>query len=72
MSKVKNYVIYLTFTVLASTGIVLPVIAHSENDRWGHHMAGGVWGWAPMVLFWITGVLLIVLLTVTLLKTLRD
>ena len=72
MSKYKSYFFYLAFTVLAGVGIGLPVVAHSESDGWGHHMAGGTWGWGPMVLFWTTGVLLITLLIVTLLKTIRD
>ena len=72
MSKYRSYSFYLTFAVLAVMGIGLPVVAHSESDGWGHHMAGGTWSWGPMALFWITGVLLIVLLIVTLLKTIRD
>lgn len=72
MSKLRSYVTYLTFTVLVITGIGLPVIAHSESEGWGHHMSGGMWGWGPMILFWVAGVLLIVLLTVILLKTIRD
>lgn len=71
MNKLKSYILYLTVTLLGSTVFSLPAIAHTEGEEWGHHMAGS-WGWGPMVLFWITGVLLIVLLTVTLLRALRD
>ncbi len=72
MSKFKSYILYPIFILFGSSVINLPAFAHTEGDNWGHHMAGGPWGWGPMVLFWIAGVLLIVLLTVTVLKTLRD
>lgn len=72
MKIIKRYVGYVLATLVVSLVPALPAIAHTENDGWGHHMAGGFWGWGPMVLFWIAGVLLIVLLTVTLLKTLKD
>lgn len=72
MNKFKSYILYLAVTLLSSMTIGLPAVAHTEGDGWGHHMAGGPWSWGPMILFWVVGVLLIVLLTVTLLKTLRD
>lgn len=71
MNKFKSYILYLSVTLLGSTAFSLPAIAHTEGEEWGHHMAGS-WGWGPMVLFWITGVLLVALLAVTLVKTLRD
>lgn len=72
MKITKKSVLYVLATLLVGLVPVLPAIAHTENQDWGHHMAGGFWGFGPMILFWVVGVLLIVLLTVTLLKTLKD
>ena len=72
MKIIKRYVRYVLAAFLVSLIPVLPAIAHTENQDWGHHMAGGFWGFGPMVLFWVVGVLLIVLLTVTLLKALKN
>jgi len=74
MKIIKRYVGYVLATLTVSLVPALPAIAHAENQDWGHHMpmVGGFWGWGPMALFWIAGLLLIALLSVTLIKTLRD
>lgn len=72
MSRFKSYFLKLVFTLLGSAGMVLTAIAHSEGESWGPHMAGARWGFGPMILFWVVGVLLIILLSVTLLRTLQD
>ncbi|MFB6290111.1 MAG: hypothetical protein ABEJ25_00050 [Candidatus Bipolaricaulia bacterium] len=72
MKKVKKLLSYVVLTFVAVFVSMNPAFAHSEGETWGHHMAGGVWGWGPMVLFWMVGLLLIALLAVTLIKTLRD
>lgn len=74
MKVIKKYFGYVLTTLVVSLVPALPVIAHTENQGWGHHMpmVGGVWSWGPMVLFWIAGLLLIALLSVTLIKALRD
>ena len=72
MNKFKNYILYLAFALLGNVVISLPGIAHSEGQAWDHHMAGGHWGFVPMIFFWMAGVLLVGLLTANLLKSLRD
>ncbi|MBS3825823.1 hypothetical protein KGY58_04705 [Candidatus Bipolaricaulota bacterium] len=74
MKIIKRYVGYLLTTLMVSLAPVLPAIAHTENQGWGHHMpmVVGFRGWGLMVLFWLAGFLLVALLSVTLIKTLRD
>lgn len=72
MNKFKRHIVYLVVALLGTSAFTLTVVAHAEGESWGHHMTGGFWGWGPMVLFWISGVLLVVLLTVALLKSLQD
>ncbi|MBS3791836.1 MAG: hypothetical protein V5A87_04110 [Candidatus Bipolaricaulota bacterium] len=72
MKIINGYVGYVLATLMVSLVPVLPAIAHTENQGWGHHMAGRFWAFGPMILFWVVGVLLVVLLTVTLLKSLKD
>lgn len=74
MKIIKRYVGYVLATLGVSLVPALPAIAHTEDQGWGHHMPmmGGFWGWGPMVLFWIAGLLLVALLSVTLIKTLRN
>lgn len=50
-----------------------PAFAHSEAEGWSHHMGGGgVWGWGTMALFWLIGLLLVILLLVTLIEKIQD
>jgi hypothetical protein len=74
MKIIKIYFGYVLAALMVSLGPALPAIAHTENQGWGHHMpmAGMFWGWGPMALFWIAGLLLIALLSVTLIKALRN
>ncbi|MBS3787460.1 hypothetical protein KGY79_04590 [Candidatus Bipolaricaulota bacterium] len=72
MKVIKKYFGFVLATLLVSLVPALSATAHTQNQGWGHHMADGLWGFGPMILFWVVGVLLIVLLTVTLLKTLQD
>ena len=74
MKKVKRFISYVISTLIAVFVPSKSLLAHTESQGWGHHMPmmDGFWGWGPMVLFWITGVLLVALLAVTLVKTLRD
>ena len=73
MRKVKNYLLYLATALLWSLAPVVSGFAHEESGAWGHHMMGpGYWGWGPMILFWLVGLLVIALLIVTLTKTLKD
>ena len=74
MKVIKKYFEYVLATLVVIIAPALPAIAHTEDQGWGHHMPmmGGFWGWGPMVLFWIAGLLLVALLSVTLIKTLRD
>ncbi|MCF7890663.1 MAG: hypothetical protein ABEJ25_07455 [Candidatus Bipolaricaulia bacterium] len=72
MKKFNRLISYLVLSFITVVVSFNSVFAHSEGEEWGHHMAGAHWGWGPMILFWIVGGLLVVLLTVTLLKTLQD
>ena len=74
MKIIKRYFGYVLATLMASLVPALPVIAHTENQGWGHHMpmSGMFPGWGPMALFWIAGLLLVALLSVTLIKALRN
>ncbi|MBS3813292.1 hypothetical protein KGY64_05660 [Candidatus Bipolaricaulota bacterium] len=73
MKEIKNYAVGI-FALLAIFDWTLPALAHAEEQGWGNHMPmwGGVWGPGPMIFFWTIGFLLIALLSVTLIKALRD
>jgi hypothetical protein len=72
MKRIYRLLDYLLFTFIGLIIFSVSVLAHLNGNDWHGHMPWmGEWGWPVMLIFWVIGILIIVLLVVTITKILK-
>ena len=73
MKTIKRFTKYIMIAVLIGSIPGTHAMAHSNGEDWTHHMGmgHGLWGWGTMAIFWVIGLLLVVLLILTILRILK-